>query len=140
MKIVKEFREFAIKGNMFDMAIGIIIGVAFNKIVSSLVNDIILPFFSVIIGNVNFQNLTIVLQNEIRDDTGNIVKELVALKYGNFIQVTFDFLIVAISVFLVIKIFNKLRRKSEDEKDTTVSTPRDIELLAEIRDLLRAKQ
>src|SRR5210317_403368 len=105
MKIVKEFREFAIKGNMFDMAIGIIIGVAFNKIVSSLVNDIILPFFSVINGNVNFQNLILVLQNETRDDTGNIVKELVALKYGNFIQVTFDFLIVAISVFLVIKIF-----------------------------------
>lgn len=140
MKIVKEFREFAIKGNMFDMAIGIIIGVAFNKIVSSLVNDIIMPMFSVTIGNMNFQSLTIVLQNETRDDVGNIVQELVAIKYGNFIQTTFDFLIIAISVFLVIKIFNKLRRKSEDEKDTTVSTPRDIELLAEIRDLLKAKQ
>jgi large conductance mechanosensitive channel len=140
MKIVKEFREFAIKGNMFDMAIGIIIGVAFNKIVSSLVNDIILPFFSVIIGNVNFQNLTLVLQDESKDGTGNIIRELVAIKYGNFIQVTFDFLIIAITVFLVIKIFNKLKRKSEDENDTTVSTPRDIELLAEIRDLLKANQ
>jgi large conductance mechanosensitive channel len=140
MKIVKEFREFAIKGNMFDMAIGIIIGVAFNKIVSSLVNDIILPFFSVIIGNVNFQNLTLVLQDESKDGTGNIKRELVAIKYGNFIQVTFDFLIIAITVFLVIKIFNKLKRKSEDENDTTVSTPRDIELLAEIRDLLKANQ
>ena len=69
MKIMKEFKEFAIKGNMFDMAIGIIIGVAFNKIVSSLVNDIILPSFSIIIGNVNFQNLKIVLQKETRDIT-----------------------------------------------------------------------
>ena len=140
MKIITEFKEFAIKGNMFDMAIGIIIGVAFNKIVSSLVNDIILPSFSLIIGNVNFQNLNIVLQKEIIDDTGNILQELVAIKYGNFIQVIFDFFIIAITVFLVIKMFNKLRRKAENEKDTTVSTPRDIELLSEIRDLIKEKQ
>ena len=140
IKFLKEFKEFAIKGNMFDMAIGIIIGVAFNKIVSSLVNDIILPSFSLIIGNVNFQNLNIVLQKEIIDNTGNIIQELVAIKYGNFIQVIFDFIIIAITVFLVIKIFNKLRRKAENEKDTTVSTPRDIELLSEIRDLLKEKQ
>ena len=125
---------------MFDMAIGIIIGMAFNKIVSSLVNDIILPSFSLIIGNVNFQNLNIVLQKEIIDNTGNIIQELVAIKYGNFIQVIFDFFIIAITVFLVIKIFNKLRRKAENEKDTTVSTPRDIELLSEIRDLLKEKE
>ena len=139
MKIIKEFKEFAIKGNMFDMAIGIIIGMAFNKIVSSLVNDIILPSFSLIIGNVNFQNLNIVLQKETIDNTGIVIQELVAIKYGNFIQVIFDFFIIAITVFLVIKIFNKLRRKAENEKDTTVSTPRDIELLSEIRDLLKEK-
>ena len=121
------------------MAIGIIIGMAFNKIVSSLVNDIILPSFSFIIGNVNFQNLNIVLQKEIIDNTGNIIQELVAIKYGNFIQVLFDFFIIAITVFLVIKMFNKLRRKAENEKDTTVSTPRNIELLSEIRDLLKEK-
>lgn len=140
MKIIKEFKEFAIKGNMFDMAIGIIIGVAFNKIVSSLVNDIILPSFSLVIGNVNFQNLNIVLQKEIIDNTGNIIQELVAIKYGNFIQVIFDFFIIAIIVFMVIKLLNRLRRKAENEKDTTVSTPRDIELLSEIRDLLKEKQ
>ena len=140
MKIIKEFKEFAIKGNMFDMAIGIIIGVAFNKIVSSLVNDIILPSFSLIIGNVNFQNLNIVLQKETIDNTGIVIQELVAIKYGNFIQVLFDFIIIAITVFMVIKLFNKLRRKAENEKDTTVSTPRDIELLSEIRDLLKEKQ
>jgi len=139
MKIINEFKEFAIKGNMFDMAIGIIIGVAFNKIVTSLVNDIILPFFSLIIGNVNFQNLSIVLQKEKIDNTGIIIQELVAIKYGNLIQVLFDFIIIAITVFFVIKIFNKLRKKAENEKDTTVSTPRDIELLSEIRDLLKEK-
>lgn len=139
MNMIKEFKEFAIKGNMFDMAIGIIIGVAFNKIVSSLVNDIILPTFSLIIGNVNFQNLSIVLQEEIKDSNGIIAQELVALNYGNFIQVIIDFFIIAITVFLVIKMFNRLKRKSENEKDTTVSTPRDIELLSEIRDLLKEK-
>ena len=128
MKIIKEFKEFAIKGNMFDMAIGIIIGVAFNKIVSSLVNDIILPAFGLMIGNVNFQNINIVLQEEIKDNTGNIIQGLVSI------------LIIAITIFLVIKIFNKLRKKGENEKDTTVPTPRDIELLSEIRDLLKEKQ
>lgn len=140
MKIIREFKEFAIKGNMFDMAIGIIIGVAFNKIVSSLVSDIILPSFSLIIGNVNFQNLQIVLQKEIMDNTGIIIQELVVIKYGNFIQVVIDFFIIAITVFFVIKVFNKLKRKAENENDPTVSTPRDIELLSEIRDLLKEKQ
>ena len=140
MKIIKEFKEFAIKGNMFDMAIGIIIGTAFNKIVSSLVNDIIVPFFGLIIGNVNFQNLKVVLQEEMRINDGSITQELVAIKYGNLIQVVFDFFIIAFTIFLVIKIFNKLRKKAEDEKDTTVPTPRDIELLSEIRDLLKEKQ
>ena len=140
MKIIKEFKEFAIKGNMFDMAIGIIIGVAFSSIVSSLVNDIILPAFGLIIGNVNMQSLKIVLQEELMDNTGNIIQELVAISYGNFIQAIFDFFIVAITIFLVIKIFNRLRKKAENEKDTTVPTPRDIELLSEIRDLLKEKQ
>jgi len=140
IKFIKEFKDFAIKGNMFDMAIGIIIGVAFSKIVTSLVNDIILPFFSLIVGNVNFQNLKIVLKKETIDNTGIIIQELVAIKYGNFIQVIFDFVIIAITVFVVIKIFNKLRSKAENEKDNTVSTPRDIELLSEIRDLLKEKQ
>lgn len=85
MKLIKEFKEFAIKGNMFDMAIGIIIGVAFNKIVSALVDDIILPLFSSVLGNVNFQNLNIVLREKVTDNTGKVIQELVVLKYGNFI-------------------------------------------------------
>jgi len=139
MKFLNEFKEFAIKGNMFDMAIGIIIGAAFSKIVSSLVHDIIMPSIGFVIGKVNFQNLKIVLQEEATDDSGNIVQELVAINYGNFIQVIFDFSIIAITIFIVIKVFNTLRKKAEDEKETSVPTPKNIELLAEIRDILSAK-
>lgn len=140
MKLIKEIKEFAIKGNMFDMAIGIIIGVAFNKIVSALVDDIILPLFSSVLGNVNFQNLNIVLREKVTDNTGKVIQELVVLKYGNFIQVIFDFCIIAIVVFSVVKLFNKLRRKAENAEDVTVVTPRDIALLSEIRDLLKEKK
>jgi len=137
MKFLKEFKEFAIKGNMFDMAIGIIIGAAFSKIVTSLVHDIIMPSIGFMIGKVNFQNLKIVLQEEAMDNSGNIVQELVAINYGNFIQVIFDFSVIALTIFIVIKVFNKLRKKAEDEKETSVPMPKNIELLAEIRDILK---
>ena len=139
MNIIKEFKEFAIKGNMFDMAIGIIIGTGFNKIVSSLVNDLILPSLSLLIGQVNCQNLSLVLREKQINSTGVVIQELVAIKYGNFLQVLVDFTIIALSAFLVIKLFNSFRKKAEDVKDVTVSTPKDIELLSEIRDLLKAK-
>jgi len=138
MKFLQEFKEFAIKGNMFDMAIGIIIGAAFSKIVSSLVQDIIMPAIGFVIGKVNFRNLKIVLQEEAADNSGNIVQELVAINYGNFIQVIFDFSIIALTIFLVVKVFNTLRKKAEDEKETSVPTPKNIQLLAEIRDILSA--
>ncbi len=139
IKFIKEFKDFAIKGNMFDMAIGIIIGAAFSKIVTSLVHDIIMPAIGFLIGKVNFQNLKIVLQEETRDNSGNIIQELVAINYGNFIQVIFDFSVIALTIFIVIKVFNTLRKKAEDEKETSVPTPRNIELLAEIRDILKEK-
>lgn len=138
-KIIKEFKEFAIKGNMFDMAIGIIIGAAFSKIVSSMVQDIIMPLFGFIVGKVNFENLRIVVQPEVKDSAGNITKELITVNYGTFLQVSFDFLIITATIFIVIKLFNKLRNNAEDEKETSVPTPRNIELLAEIRDLLKEK-
>ncbi len=139
MKIIKEFKEFAIKGNMFDMAIGIVIGTAFHKIISSLVDDIIMPPLGYIIGRVDFSDLSIVIQKEVVEKGGNVVQELVAFNYGNFIQVMIDFLVITVTIFLVIKLFNKLRRKAEDEKEKEIPTPREIELLAEIRDLLKAK-
>ena len=139
MKIIREFKEFAIKGNMFDMAIGIVIGTAFHKIISSLVDDIIMPPLGYIIGRVDFSDLSIVIQKKVVEKGGDVVKELVAFNYGNFIQVMIDFLVITVTIFLVIKLFNKLRRKAEDEKEKEIPTPREIELLAEIRDLLKAK-
>lgn len=139
MKIIKEFKEFAIKGNMFDMAIGIIIGAAFNKMVTSIVKDIITPYFGYILGKVNFQDLKIVLQDELKDSSGKVIQEFVAIRYGNFLEISFDFILIAVTMFLVIKTFNRLKKKSEDTGDVTVPTPKDIELLSEIRDLLKEK-
>ncbi len=124
---------------MFDMAIGIVIGTAFHKIISSLVDDIIMPPLGYIIGRVDFSDLSIVIQKKVVEKGGDVVKELVAFNYGNFIQVMIDFLVITVTIFLVIKLFNKLRRKAEDEKEKEIPTPREIELLAEIRDLLKAK-
>ncbi len=136
-KIIKEFKEFAIKGNMFDMAIGIIIGAAFSKIVTSIVKDIIMPLFGFAVGKVNFEDLKIIIQQQEKDSAGNITTELISVNYGSFLQTAFDFLIITATIFIVIKVFNKLRTKAENEKETTVPTPKDIQLLAEIRDLLK---
>lgn len=137
MKIIREFREFALKGNMFDMAVGIIIGASFNKIVSSLVADVFMPPLGYIIGGVNFRELAYELQPSLMDDSGTLIQEAVYIRYGEFIQTSIDFIIIAITVFVVIKVINRLKRKSEDEADETVETPKNIQLLAEIRDLLK---
>jgi len=140
MKIFKEFKEFAIKGNMFDMAIGVIIGTAFGKIITAIVGDIMLPLLSPLVGSVDLSNLSVTVKEEVFDPSGRIIQEQVLLNYGNFMQVTFDFFIIAIIVFLTIKIFNKLRNKAEDETEESIPTPRNIQLLAEIRDLLKDKK
>lgn len=137
MKILKEFREFAVKGNMFDMAVGIIIGTAFNKIISSLVKDIIMPPFGYFLGKIDLSDLKIILQSEVKDTGGHIINELVTINYGLFLQGLLDFIIIAITIFLVIKTFNRFKRKSEDPSNSEVSTPKDIELLTDIRDLLK---
>jgi len=139
MKIFKEFKEFAIKGNMFDMAIGIIIGTAFNKLVSSMVKDILMPPFGFLLGRINFNELNYVLQPAKVDNTGKIVSEAISINYGLFIQLSIDFLLIAFTIFFVVKLFNVLRRKAEDPEVTTVPTPRDIQLLSEIRDLLKSQ-
>jgi len=140
MKVVKEFREFAVRGNMLEMAVGIIIGVAFNRIVTSLVQDIFMPVIGFLVGRVNFENLMIVLQDELTGSEGQLIREMVAIRYGAFLQTMFDFLIIAFIVFLVVKFFNRFKKRAEDEKDLSVTTPKDIELLAEIRDLLKNKK
>ncbi|MEZ4884212.1 MAG: large-conductance mechanosensitive channel protein MscL [Chitinophagales bacterium] len=137
MKFFQEFKEFAVKGNVIDMAIGIIIGTAFNKIVSSLVSDIITPPIGYFLGNVDFTDLKIVLQQKEVAANGEVLQELVAINYGNFIQVGIDFLLIAFSMFIVIKVMNSVKRKSEDEGEASVPTPKNIQLLSEIRDLMK---
>ena len=130
MSIVKEFREFAVKGNVVDMAVGIIIGAAFGKIVSSLVEDIIMPPLGKIIGGVNFTDLAVSLGT---DPAG---KE-VLWKYGNFLQITFQFMIVAFVLFMLIRTINKL--KKPDPAAPPPAPSRQEVLLQEIRDLLAKK-
>ena len=136
MKIIKEFKEFAVKGNMFDMAVGIIIGASFGKIVSSLVNEVIMPSFGFLIGRMDFKNLKFLFQEEQKDTSGKIVQQLIEINYGIFIQSLVDFFIIAATIFLFIKQFNTLRRKAEDTTETSTPTPKDIQLLSKINDNL----
>jgi len=133
MKIVNEFKEFAIKGNMTDMAVGIIIGGAFGKIVTSLVNDVIMPPIGLMTGGVDFADKIILLKKATE------TTEAVTLNYGLFINNIIDFTIVAFVIFIVIKQINKLRRKEEDApiEKKVVPVPQDIQLLTEIRDSLK---
>jgi large conductance mechanosensitive channel len=136
MGFIKEFKEFAIRGNLVDMAVGVVIGGAFGKIVSSIVADIIMPLISILTGGINFTHWKFVLKQAVLEG-GNIVTPEVAVTYGNFIQVLLDFIIVAFSIFCVIKLINKVR-KTEKEKPAAPAAPaEDIVLLTEIRDLLK---
>ncbi len=133
--MMQEFKEFALKGDMMDMAIGIIIGGAFGKVVSSLVNDIIMPPLGVLLGGVNFTDLGIVLKAA-HGETAAVV-----WRYGAFIQTLVDFLIVALAVFFVVKGINAMRRKEEapPAPEAPPEPSAEEQLLAEIRDLLKAR-
>jgi large conductance mechanosensitive channel len=142
MGIVKEFKEFAVKGNMLDMAVGIIIGGAFGKIITSLVNDVLMPPLGLLLGKVDFTNLKAILQKgqEAVTDGEAVVQSAVsevAINYGVFIQNIIDFLIVALCIFFVIKAMNNLKKKEEVAPAAPPPPPEDIELLKEIRDLLK---
>jgi len=131
MSFVKEFREFAIKGNVVDMAVGIIIGAAFGKIVTSFVSDIITPPLGYVIGGVDFTNLKVTLP-ALQEGT-----DPVTINYGIFLQTAFDFIIVAFAIFLVIKAINRLKRKEEVAPSAPPPPTREEVLLTEIRDLLK---
>lgn len=137
----KEFKEFAFKGNVLDLAIGVIIGGAFGKIVSSIVNDIIMPFFGFLTAGMDFKSMKYVLSEaEIVNDL--VVKPEAAIMYGNFIQNVVDFLIVSFSIFIFIRIINNAKEKHKKEEVTPVEEPKgptQEELLMEIRDLLKNK-
>jgi large conductance mechanosensitive channel len=128
MSIAKEFREFAVKGNVVDMAVGIIIGAAFGKIVSSLVSDVVTPPLGYLIGGVDFTKLAYTLPAMLGG------QEAVTIRYGVFLQAIFDFLIVALAIFMLVKLINRLRRKEEAKP---AAPPRQELLLEEIRDLLK---
>ena len=148
MGLLQEFKTFALKGNVMDMAVGVIIGGAFGKIVTSLVNDVIMPPIGYLTGGVDFKDLKWVIQEaaEATDTTAAIAE--VSLKYGAFLQQVFDFLIIAISVFAMIKIANKLtslRKKEEEAVEEPAPAPepeptKEEVLLAEIRDLLKERK
>jgi large conductance mechanosensitive channel len=137
VKWVDEFKTFAMKGNVVDMAVGIIIGAAFGKIVTSLVNDLIMPPLGVLIGGVDFKDLSVVLKEAVGDTPA------VTLNYGNFIQVVFDFSIVAFAIFLIVKTLAMARRRvehTEEKSDKKAEPSREEALLTEIRDLLKQNQ
>jgi large conductance mechanosensitive channel len=135
MSFAKEFKEFAMKGNVVDMAVGIIIGAAFGRIVSSFVADVVMPPLGLLIGNVDFSDLAITLKAATADSPA------VTLNYGMFIQAIFDFIIVALAIFLVIRSMNKMRKTAPAAPPAAPpSMPnREAELLTEIRDLLAGK-
>lgn len=135
MKILQEFKTFAMRGNVVDLAVGVVIGTAFGKIVSSLVADIIMPIVGVLTGGVDFSDLKLVIKEGAKE------AENVTVNYGLFIQNIVDFLIIAFSIFVVVKLINKLKKaEKEEEKPAPAQAPsEDIVLLTEIRDLLKNK-
>lgn len=135
MGVLSEFRQFAVKGNVIDLAVAVVIGAAFGAIVTSLVNDIIMPPIGVATGGVDFTELKIPLTNPVIQD-GKVIKEGASINYGNFIQTIVNFLIIAIAIFALVKGINAMKRKEEAAPATPTPTKQEL-LLTEIRDLLR---
>lgn len=133
MAMIEEFKKFALKGNVVDLAVGVIIGAAFGKIVSSLVDNIIMPPLGLLIGGVDFSQLKIILSAASADGKGEV-----AIGYGIFLQTVVNFLLVAWALFILIKAMNKLQKKAEEAPAPAV-TPEDVLLLREIRDSLKAR-
>ena len=134
--MVKEFKDFIMKGNVLDLAVAVIIGGAFGKIVSSLVADIIMPPIGILVGGVDFSDLAIVLKDAVVTN-GEEVAPAVLLKYGAFVQTVFDFLIIAFAIFMVVKAYNSTKKKEEEAPAAPPAPSNEEKLLAEIRDLLK---
>lgn len=142
MKLMNEFKTFAMRGNVVDMAVGIIIGGAFGKIISSVVADVIMPPIGLLLGGVKFTDLKIILKDPVMDAAGQVTTAAVSINYGNFLQTTVDFLIIAFAIFMMIKAMNSLKKKEEEPAQVEAPAPpptKEEVLLAEIRDLLKTK-
>lgn len=133
MSMMKEFKEFAVKGNVVDMAVGIIIGAAFGKIITALVSGVIMPPIGVLLGGVDFSDLAIVVQEAVGETPA------VVISYGSFIQTLIDFTIIAFAIFMVIKGINRLKKKEEETPKAPPPPSAEEALLTEIRDLLKSK-
>lgn len=137
-KFFKEFKEFAVKGNVVDMAVGVVIGAAFGKIVSSLVNDLIMPLVGVATGGMNFTDYKWVIKGAVTDSAGAVLTPEVSLNWGTWVQTVVDFIIVAFCIFVMIKGINRLRKQKEEEAPAPAPAEptKEEQLLTEIRDLL----
>jgi len=133
MGMMSEFKSFAMRGNVIDMAVGIVIGGAFGKIVSSFVNDVLMPPVGMLIGGVDFTNLSVVLKAATEE------AEAVTMKYGAFIQTVLDFAIIAFAIFMVVKAMNSMKKKEEEAPKAPPKPSAEVELLTEIRDSLKNK-
>ena len=131
MKIIKEFKEFAVKGNMIEMAIGIIIGASFNKVINVLVKNIFLPPLSLLSDGITLDKKKLIIRSE------KINQTEVAIEYGLFLETLIDFLAIGITVFIVVKFFNSLKNKAHDVTNNEIKTPADIQLLGEIKEILK---
>ncbi|MBQ3581473.1 MAG: large-conductance mechanosensitive channel protein MscL [Alistipes sp.] len=145
MGFLQEFKAFALKGNVMDMAVGVIIGGAFGKIVTSLVNDVIMPPIGLVVGGVDFSDLNLTLKQAVTDAAGEVLTPAVTWNYGAFIQQVVDFAILAFCVFMMIKVMNRLMKKKEEEAPAPAPAPEpeptaEEKLLTEIRDLLKERK
>lgn len=143
MSLMKDFKEFALKGNVVDLAIAVVIGAAFGKVVTSLVNDIIMPIIGTFTGGIDFSKKMVILHPAVLDATGKVIKPENALTYGNFINAIIMFLIIAFSIFIVMRSFTQMQKKFTKAKEEAPApdpapTP-DQQLLTEIRDLLKSR-
>ena len=143
-KFFNDFKAFALKGNIVDMAVGVIIGGAFGKIVTSLVNDIITPLISILTGKVMLTNLKWIISPAVLDESGKVIHEEVSLLYGNFLQSVIDFFIIALSIFIVIRIMmnahkkmETLKKNKEEETEPQVPAETELDVLKEIRELMK---
>ena len=137
MKLLQEFKEFAVKGNMMDMAIGIIIGASFNQVIDVLVKQVLLPPLSLLSDGINLDNKKFILRETQTNTLGEVSIQEVAISYGQFIETFLDFLIVGFTIFIVVKFINRLNKKAEDPSDKTISTPKNIQLLMDMNELLK---
>ena len=135
IKLFQEFKEFAVKGNMIDIAIGVIIGAAFNKVVNVLVKEVLMPPLSFLTNGTNWENKKFILREAIVID-GVTKPEEIAIGYGKLVGSGIDFLVIAFTVFIVVKIMNSIKKKAEDPKNKTIVTPKNIELMNKTNELL----